>query len=82
MSWDEFLFLNRYKQYFSEFIFSALFDIVMNFKIELKFCTCFSIVAWILIKIFPSLLQAILVHKGQMDVVKKASEVRLADKYW
>ncbi|XP_062622393.1 glycerol-3-phosphate acyltransferase 1, mitochondrial-like [Saccostrea cucullata] len=32
------------------------------------------IVAWILTKVFPSILRAILVHKGQIDVVKKASE--------
>ncbi|XP_048748231.2 glycerol-3-phosphate acyltransferase 1, mitochondrial-like [Ostrea edulis] len=44
---------------------------VMKSTITGKFT---GIVAWILIKIFPSLLQAILVHKGQMDVVKKASE--------
>lgn len=37
---------------------------------------CFSFVAWILTKIFPNLLRAILVHKGQIDVIKRASEVR------
>lgn len=31
-------------------------------------------VAWILSKIFPNLLRAILVHKGQIDVIKRASE--------
>uniref|UniRef100_K1PMP0 Glycerol-3-phosphate acyltransferase 1, mitochondrial n=1 Tax=Magallana gigas TaxID=29159 RepID=K1PMP0_MAGGI len=31
-------------------------------------------VAWILTKIFPNLLRAILVHKGQIDVIKRASE--------
>ena len=39
------------------------------------FALFFSFVAWILTKILPSILRAILVHRGQVDVIKRASEV-------